>query len=215
VLGSTASSTKWGETTISGGVTPTYDADNGFILGSQISQLAIDQTKPVNEKYSINVTVKGGVPQVSPDFPKTIVAISQVSGQYLSWIGICNNYLQIYSFYPSSARSGINREETINGFTSIDLTKYGFNFNKEYLNIQVTAERNGLTKVYINGSLFKTFNSGNGNLGYGTMTIGDLRSGRNLKYNGAIYNLALYSEIIPEDAIAQNWEYTKYQLDIE
>lgn len=212
---STASSTKWGETTISNAVTPTYDANNGLILGSQIAQLAIDQTKPVDERFSINVTVKGGVPQASTDFPKTIVAISATSGEYLSWIGICNNYLHIYSFYPSAARSGINREETINGFTSIDLTKYGLNFNREYLNLQVTAERNGLTKVYINGELFKTFNSGSGILNYGTMTVGDLRSGRGLKYNGAIYNLALYSEVIPAGGIAQNWEYTKNQLGID
>lgn len=212
-------STSWGESKVLNG-TATYDEKGGLILGTQLGSVTIDQTKPVGEKYSINVTVKGVIPQTNIEtFPRSIVAISDQSGAYLSWIGVRNKYLHIYSFYGSQARGGIDKEETIAGFISIDLTKpeYGFDFNNKYLNIQITAERGKQTKLYINGEHFKTFASGDGKLSYGSMTVGDLRSNpiRNLRFEGAIYNLALYSDIIEDYAINHNWEYSKWQLGIQ
>ena len=64
------------------------------------------------------------------------------------------------------------------------------------------------------GILIKTFDSGVTRYTYNRITIGDLRPGRDLKYEGSIYNFALYSEILEQYAIDHNWRYTQWQLGI-
>ena len=221
---STKNSSQWGELPIAGGA-GTYDEDGGLQLGSQYGVLQIDQTRPVDQKFSVLFTVKGDVPQTTAEtFPRTIVAISETSSKYLSWIGIRRKYLHVYSFYEGGALNSIDREDTRVGFISLDLTTIVkeqtpegpiyYDYNNEYMNIQVTALRGGETNVYINGVLVKTFTSGNAILGYSTMTVGDLRAGRGLKYIGSIYNFALYSEVLDESAVQQNWNYFKKDLGI-
>ena len=226
---STKSETNWGESIILNGP-GRYDDNNGLLLGTQIGTLEIDQSRPINNQYSIGFTVKGIIPQTRLEqFPRTIVAISNTSGRYLSWIGIRDHYLHIYSFSDSEAKQNIEWEMTVPGFASIDLrtivkeeTEDGpvyYDFNNEYLSVQVTATRKTgtqttYTHVYINGKLVKTFESGSANLQYGTLTIGDLRPNRNLRYNGSIYNFVFYSEVIDQSVVTQNWNYFKSDLGI-
>lgn len=223
---STKTGTEWGEFSIVGG-TGTYDENGGLVLGTQYGSLTIDQTKPIGEQYTIGFTVKGAVPQtripVSADstYPRTIVAISPANASYLSWIGIVDNYLQVYSYYSGGALSGKDYDtlnEPMAGFTSIDLTTVG-DFNNKYLNVYVAAERKTgatvtYTRIYINGQLVRTINSGAPVLGYATMSLGDLRAGRGLKYMGSVYDFTLYSEALDNAAIQQNWEYTSSRLGI-
>ena len=35
-----------------------------------------------------------------------------------------------------------------------------------------------------------------------------------MKYYGNVYNYALYGDVLTEDEIAQNWNYTKNELNI-
>lgn len=239
---STKTSSQWGEFGIAGGV-GTYDEDGGLILGSQYGALTVDTTKPVGERYSVGFTVKGAVPQTNIEtFPRSIVAISVQSGQYLSWVGIRNHFLHIYSYSVSGAKSNIDIDSTNPsapaiakeaGFQSIDLRKIcdtSYNdcsddatavyhdFNNQYVNIYVVAERKTgteptYTHVYINGELVRTFASGAGVSGYGTLTLGDLRAGRNLKYVGSVYDFAFYSEALTGTQVQQNWNYSKTQID--
>ena len=94
--------------------------------------------------------------------------------------------------------------------------------DNQYINIQVVSQRAGETRVYVNGAPFGSFPSGSSVLPYATITIGDLRLNRNLKYTGAVYNFGLYATMIDEevagvintDPITQNWEYTEKELGI-
>lgn len=228
---STKTSTQWGEFIVGTGTSSgsgtaggaTYDAQGGLILGDKAGWLSIDQTKPVNNQFTIGFTVKGAIPQTSSDFPKTIVAISQASGAYLAWIGIFNNQLHVYSFAGISAKSGINTDQTQEGFLSKNITNVPnpdggvWDFNDDFLNIYITALRKSgtettKTNVYINGDLWATFDSGAASLPYATITIGDLRGGRNLKYNGALYDFTFYSEVLTEAQVKQNYNYSRTQL---
>ena len=77
------------------------------------------------------------------------------------------------------------------------------------MNIQVTASRLGKTRVYINGSLIREFDSGGDTVSYKIATIGDLRPSRGLKFNGKIYDLALYNTELSTSAVNFNWSHAK------
>jgi len=237
---SNLTATHWGELNISPWGSGTYATDShwsGLILGSSIATFAIPADRPVNNEFSVNVTVKGAVPQLRSAlpgagdaadvtaYPRTIVAISPANANYLCWIGIYGNYLQVYTYTNMSARGNINAEQSPgnpvdvpNGFLSVDLTKpeYGLNLDDEYMNIQVTAQRGGLSNVYINGVLMWTFASGSTNFTspFMQITVGDLRPSRLLRYRGAAYNFALYNEMLDQTTVTHNWEYTKLQLGL-
>ena len=213
VVNSTKTISKWGELNIVNGYaieTDAYDSIGGLKLGSQIATIAVDQTKPINQKFSINVTVKGTINQNAETYGATIVAISDTSGNYLLWLRIRNGYLQVLT-YTISNQSGLTGNTSGTGYISKQIPS---TYDNDYMNIQVVAEKSHKTKVYLNGTKFGEFDSGASNLTYGTLTVGDLRSGRNLKYTGSIYNFALYSDLLDENAISQNWLYTKKQLNI-
>jgi len=214
---------KWGEMNITGGTGNPgepieFDEDGGLVLSGNNNTgnaltLALDQSKPINERFSINVTVKGSIYQDKETYGATIVAISDANAKYLCWVRIRNGVLQVLTYTTSNA----------SGFTTGSATDHmgkalPTDLDNNYMNIQVTAVRSGTTNVYLNGDLFMTFPSGTAVLSYGTCTIGDLRlnnSGstpRNLKYAGAIYNFAIYSEVLDPAAVQWNWNYTKYQL---
>ena len=193
-----------------------YSTDGGLLLtkNSNIGVLQVDQSRPINEKYSINITINGTTNQTGSEtefYPSTICAISDVSVSYILWLGICNNKLTLYSY------SGLHGDildysiETVRpGYASIDISE----FDNQTFNIQVTGKRAEKTRIYINGILKLEFDSGDKNYTYNALTIGDLRKGRGLKYVGAIHNFALYSEILSQAEITQNWNYTKESLGL-
>lgn len=214
---STKTNTSWGEFNLvdASPTGITYDQDGGLQLGTDYATLSIDQTKPIGERYTIGFTIKGPIPQLKTGgFAQTLVAISPMSASYLSWIGIYGKYLHVYSYYSGSALT--IDTDTLNqprdGFTSIDLTTIG-DFNNQYLNIYVSAERKTsstitYTNIYINGALVRTIRSGSPVLGYATLTLGDLRAGRGLKYSGSVYDFTLYSEALDAETIAKNYAYS-------
>lgn len=112
--------------------------------------------------------------------------------------------MHVYSFATSS-KPYLNEELTQKGFASIDISKY----QGKAMNIQVVAKRSETTKVYINGELVKTFESGDEQLRYDYMTIGDLRVGRNLKFIGKMYDFALYAAELGEKDVQEIWQTSK------
>ncbi len=191
--------------------------ENGNIgfLGNGTSSLTnkISVDEPVNDYYSINTTIKVDITKNIPtgadgnNLGGTVVAISPVAGQQITWIAVKQNTLRIYSYQYYSPSLVVG-----NGFMTIDITEY----DNKYMNITVTGEKNKQSKVYINGELISTFNSGN--LQYQSepeLTIGDLRPGRMLYFEGVIYNFALYNKVLSEDEIQAVWNYYNKQLKIE
>lgn len=110
----------------------------------------------------------------------------------------------MYSFVTGS-KPYLNEELTQKSFASIDISKY----EGKAMNIQVVAKRSGTTKVYINGELIKTFQSGDEQLTYNYTTIGDLRVGRNLKFMGKMYDFALYAAELGEKDVQEIWQSSK------
>ena len=140
-------------------------------------------------------------------YPNTIVALSESSQNYLSWIGVYKGYLHIYSYYTGAALSHIDKEDTRKGFVSIDISKY----QGKPINIQVVATRGGNVDVYINGEKIRTFEAGNRKMDFKYTTLGDLRVGRNLKFVGKIYEFGIYGLAISENSVEENWQRaTKY-----
>ena len=74
--------------------------------------------------------------------------------------------------------------------------------------------RGGNTRVFINGELVHTFQSGSSPIDYISATIGDLRTGRGLKYTGTIYDLGMYNRELTDQEIMTNWEYAREKWSI-
>lgn len=197
--------------------------NKGLKLGEnyETGVLTIDQAMGVRNTFSAYMTIKpdtlNQVGKPAGGFPGTILAISEANTKYLCWIGIYQNYLQVYSYYNGTARGGQRGDENVTGFRSFDISEY----EGKIMNIMVTAERggegrSGKTNVYINGKkAVEAFNSGVNEVTYTGASIGDLRQGRGLKYSGLIYDLALYNTVLSEEAITHNWNYAKKTWNIK
>lgn len=198
------------------GTSGKLENDNGKLvlgLNKGILALNISQSMSVRNTYSVYFTIDGTVNQTGkPDknFPATIIAISEADTKYLSWIGFYNGYLQVYSYYNGQSRMGQRYNETVNGFASIPVSQY----EGKIMNIQVTASKNGKTKVYINGDKIKEFNSGGHDVSYTIATIGDLRPSRGLKFTGRMYDLTLYNSELSEESVLYNWNHAKKTWNI-
>ena len=185
-----------------------YDENGALILDADnaIPVLEIDNKFKIEDNYSINVTIEGDYMQKSimaPDnYPNTIVALSESSQNYLSWIGVYKGYLHIYSYYAGPALANIDREDTRKGFVSIDISKY----QGKPINIQVVATRGENVDVYINGEKIRNFEPGNRKMNFRYTTLGDLRVGRNLKFIGKIYEFGIYGLAISENSVNENFK---------
>ena len=192
-----------------------YNEDGALLLDGDnaIPVLEIDEKFNIEDNYSINVTVDGDYMQdcVLPQdsFPNTIVALSDDSSRYLSWIGVYNGFLHVYAFYSGSALGNIKAESTMKGFASINISKY----QGSPINIQVTAVRGGDVNIYINGEKVKTIKAGNSSLKLQYTTLGDLRVGRNLKFVGKIYEFGIYGVSLVDSSIQSNWERSKKYVE--
>jgi len=187
-----------------------YGSEGELILDSNnpIALLNIDQSMSVEDEYSIYMTIKGDTNQEGGalNFPGTIIAISESNQKYLSWIGFYKNYLHVYSYRTGSSLSKRDYDVTDQiGFTSINISQYS---NKK-INLQVVGIRGGSTKIYINGELLRTFDSGVDPVSYTFATIGDLRPGRNLKFTGVVYDVAVYNKALSAEEVQTNWEYAE------
>ena len=198
------------------GTTGKLSNDNGRLsLGSEKATLLLDiaQSMSVQDTYSVYMTIDGNINQTGKpagSFPATILAISEANTKYLSWIGIYEKYLQVYSYYDGIAKSGQYNNYTEDGFASIPISQY----EGKIMNIQVTASKNNYTRVYINGELVREFKSGGDTVSYKFATIGDLRPSRGLKFTGNIYDLTLYNTELTKNAVDFNWNYAKKTWNI-
>lgn len=186
-----------------------------LLLGANYGTLAlkIAQSMSVQDSYSVYTTINGTTNQSgypAGSFPATILAISEANTKYLSWIGIYEGYLQVYSYYEGTAKSGQRGDTTEPGFVSIPIGQY----EGKVMNIQVTASRTGMTRVYINGNLIREFASGGDAVSYTIATIGDLRPSRGLKFTGSMYDVTLYNIELSSDAVAYNWNHAKNTWNI-
>lgn len=191
-----------------------YNEDGGLVLddNNAIATLNIDQSMSVADEYSVYFTVKGDTNQgLEEKFPSTIVAISEDSGKYLTWVGFYQNYLHVYSYYNGGSRSGINYYLLLDGFISFDISEY----SNQIINIQIVATRGEKTKIYINGDLKQSINSGVNEVSFTYATIGDLRPGRNLKFQGILYDMGVYNRALLEDEVQLNWEHANSVWKIE
>ena len=187
-----------------------YDENGALILDKDnaIPVLEVENKYQMGDNCSINVTVNGDVYQNGDnEFLASIVALSDNQNQFISAIGFYKGYLHIYSYKDNSNNShpNLDKELVEKGFASIDISKY----QGKVMNIQVVAKRSEETKVYINGELILTFESGDEKFTYNYATIGDLRVGRNLKFTGKIYNFAIYGITLNENEVQENYEEAK------
>ena len=192
-----------------------YDELNGLVLDADnpILTLTIDQSMSVEDEYTLYITLKAdtsqhGIPTGS--FPGTVIAISEANTKYLNWFGFFKDYLHIYSYYNGTAKSNITKEQSSSGFISYNVSKY----SNKIINLQIVATRGSETKIYINGEYLTSFTSGTTPVDYKFATIGDLRTGRGLKFTGTIYDLALYNKALTEDEVNTNWIYAQEKWGI-
>ena len=182
-----------------------YDENGALILDEDnaIPVLEVDNKYQINNSYSINVTLKSDNENNSNSYSSTILALSDEANKYICWIGMNGNLLHVYSYRGNPKNHSY--EMTEKGFANIDISEY----ENQTINLQVVAERNKQTKVYINGELLIAFESGDEMFTYNYVTIGDLRVGRNLKFTGKIYNFAIYGVALSESEVQENYEEAK------
>ena len=192
-----------------------YDELNGLVLDADnpILTLTIDQSMSVKDEYTLYITLKAdtsqhGIPAGS--FPGTVIAISEANTKYLNWFGFYKDYLHIYSYYNGTAKGNIAKEQKNSGFISFNVSKY----SNKTINLQIVATRELETKIYINGTYLTSFTSGTTPVDYKFATIGDLRTGRGLKFTGTIYDLALYNKALTEEEVNTNWLYAQEKWGI-
>lgn len=187
-----------------------YDEQGALILdgNNAIPVLSVNNKYKIDDEYSINITLNGAIHQQGDElYLASIVSLSDNTNEFIGAIGVYDGYLHIYTYKNNAQNSHpYLREELIEkGFASIDISKY----ENQTINVQVIAKRSKETKVYINGEIILTFESGDEVFTYNYLTIGDLRVGRNLKFTGKIYNFAIYGVALTDNEVQQNYEEAK------
>ncbi len=190
----------------------------GLITGENAAEINIEQKNKINDQYSVSVVLEGTTKQTKTDqshfiYPdglkyhgKTVFAICNAVNNYTSWISIIDNNLRVYAY--SYLTDPINN---MPGFITIDVSEY----DNKFMHLQLTVEKGGKAKLYINGDMKVEFDSGAKEFENTTLTIGDLRAERKLRYYGTIYDVALYGKVLSEEEIQRNWQYVKKEYNID
>ncbi len=182
-----------------------YDANGNIKFDSDNPILYYEIQSGSNmfaDEYSAQLTVNCDTTQGSETYGNTIFSIGNAEqNSYLSWISIYNGYLHVYSYRDTPSIGNCNYSYTEPGFLSYDISA----FRNQVCNIQVSAQKSGNTTVYINGEEISTFQSGGATIDCTQATIGDLRPLRGLKYQGTVYDFAMYDRLLTEDEIQANW----------
>lgn len=227
--------TNWGtwETIYSGNNGQYQYDDNGAMILNDVNPvpfLKIEDTTSFNNEYSAYLTVQtdnmnqAGQNGNNEDvFGYTIASIGDASPSgkdYLAWVCIYKNWLQVYSYYQGAVLMGYNQEgitKVTNQYGNFEVASYDISkYKGQIINIQVIGVRNGDTKVYINGKIQEakdengnnrtSFKSGTGEVIATQVMIGDLRPLRNLKFRGKLYDFEVYGYALSENEIMWNWE---------
>lgn len=191
-----------------------YDSQGGLELGgtNTIGVLNIDDSMNVLDEFTAYMTFKGDANQLesSKRYATAAIAISDDMSAYLLWIGYYGGYMHVY-VYSDTNRREYNKVATEVSFVSIDAKKY----SNKIINLQVVGKRGGKSKLYINGSLIASFDTNSEVINFRKATIGDLRPGRGLKFEGTIYDVALYNRALTSSEITTNWNYAKKIWNIQ
>ncbi len=143
-----------------------YGEDGSIILDEDNAIPIFDRSERSYENgYTVYLTVKGYTNQDPNDSwgPCTIFAMSSDQDtsvvNRLCWVGVRKNNLQVFSYYNEVPPRDCDYEYEKDGFISKDISSY----SNKIMNIQITGRKDDKTNIYINGELFKSFNSGTGN----------------------------------------------------
>lgn len=180
-----------------------YNFEGALVLDEDntIGTLNIDSSMEINDEFSLYATIKTDINNAEE--VGTLIAVSPDNRKYLLWVGFVNGYMHVYSYRNGTAKLSTVEKYKEESFLCTNVSKY----SNKIVNIQVTAVRGGITKVYINGSLIEKFDSGKEPVEFINTTIGDLRPGRKLKFKGLVYDIALYKRALTEEEIQTNWNY--------
>ncbi len=191
---------------------------SGLVTGENAAEIGIEQKNKINDQYSVSVVVEGTTKQTKTDsaafmypdglkyYAKTIFSICNTVNNYTSWIGVVDDRLRIYAY--SYLTDPVNGKP---GFISIDISEY----DNKFMHLQLTVEKGGKAKLYINGDLKVEFDSGSMEFENTTLTVGDLRAERKLRYDGTIYDVALYGKVLTEEEVQRNWQYVSKEYNID
>ena len=185
----------------------------------------------ITNNFSLSVTLKTDFNLKGDNhYANSVIGIIQSDGansfvnQYILWLGFYKGFLHVYAFrqdtsiqeFDSTMHSGTSHtEETRKAYYGFMSIKINEKWNEKLINLQVIATKkdgnNGSNenfKVYLNGVELATMKTQKPTISYNMITIGDLRVGRNLKFNGYIYDISLYNKRLTTSEIAQNWKYS-------
>ena len=168
---------------------PNYTA-NGKFSGAYIFD-GIDDYLVSNVNYNNTYTVSVWFKPYDlfnvENFGRTIIASSPTStAGYGFWFLVNSNRLRIYSYAVNS------NSYTLSNYNNVSANKW--------YHLVVASNRNGESKIYINGFLDKTFTSGN-QPSTSYLTIGELRSNRKIVFNGTIDEVAIWNRTLSFDEI--------------
>lgn len=163
---------------------PNYTV-NGKFYGAYIFE-GIDDYLVSNVNYNNTYTVSVWFKPFDlfnvENFGRTIIASSPNSVQgYGFWFLVNGNRIRVYSYAVNS------NSYTLSNYNNISTNKW--------YNLIVSANRNGESKIYINGVLDKTFTSGN-QLSTPYVTIGELRPNRKIAFNGTIDDVSIWNRAL-------------------
>ncbi len=194
--------------------------NKALVLGEAVATLQIDQSIKINQQYTISILINGTTNQKNNDgylgtdykdgsegynkTANTIIAVSDVANNYVAWVGIMTNRLRIHSF---ATLTDLTPER---GHLNIDVSEY----DNKFMHIQIVAKKSSESYVYINGQLKGTYTGGISNATYKSVTLGDLRPGRGVKYQGNLFDVAIYGELLTEEQIQSNWDYVKGKYNL-
>ena len=142
-----------------------------------------------NNTYTVSVWFKPYDLLNVENFGRTIVASSpnSVLG-YGFWFLVNGNKIRVYSYAVNS-----------NSYT---LSNYNNISSNKWYNLIVSANRNGESKIYINGALDKTFTSGN-QLSAPYVTLGELRPNRKIAFNGTIDDVSIWNRTLSLEEVKE------------
>ena len=173
-------------------------------LYSNILVTPVDQTKQINQKFSVSISFKAE----NDELGSCLLAISDLVGNDVCSVRIRNGLLTVITFnYNGTAERDYVPGDDV-GWTVIDVSQY----NNQVINLSIVAERGEKTQVYINGGLVSEFKSGSSEFTYNTFVIGDLRSGRGMKYVGNVYTFGLYGILLTPEQVQQNYRYFQKEV---
>ena len=184
-----------------------YDSDGALVFDEDnpILVLEVDEDEQLfQEEFSIYFTMKTDVMQ-GEGYGNTIASIGNGSGEYIGWISILQGYLHVYTYVDTNAGKDFLEETVQKGFGSYDITAY----SNTVCNIQVTCNKTGMTRVFVNGNELPSFESGGVTMPTTHVSIGDLRPLRCLKYIGVLYDFSMYNVELTEEQVMNNWNYAK------